>query len=110
MSKKVTAVVDPLADFTSLPARKATYIEREGVTRAHFRTHSDAEPTAYVTRGVHSRTSAPVLMTVDGSQTSALPLAAIAAALAGGVITPVELVSIVGADALREALPVEVTA
>src|ERR1035437_962222 len=69
--------VDVLADFKVSVARAPRY--REVGSRASVPAIS---PAAYTVRGVQISDNAPMLLVVDGSKTSALPLCAIGAAIA----------------------------
>ena len=82
-----------LADFRVTAKRAPIYAAGKDAKRAPVPTVSDV---AYVTRGAHTKTGAPVLMVVDGSTISALALPAIGAAVAGGVISRAEIAALLG--------------
>jgi hypothetical protein len=87
------APADVLADFRVAQPRRAMYAAADGAPRASVPAVSDV---AYVTRGAHVKSGAPVLMIVDGSAQSALTLSAIGAAIAGGVISKPEIAALLG--------------
>jgi len=82
-----------LAPFRMAPARKRTYVADAKAKRASVPAVSDV---AYVTRGIHANTEAPVLMLVDGSATVAIALSAIGCAIAGKVVSAAEIQALIG--------------
>jgi hypothetical protein len=80
--------LDLLADFRTSARRAPMYTAASDATRALVPAVSDA---AYVTRGAHAKNGTAVLLVQDGSTQTALPLAAVGAAIAAGVITRAEL-------------------
>lgn len=93
MAITVKAPADALADFKVSAKRAPMYVAAEKAPRVAVPAVSDA---ALVTRGAHAKTGVPVLMIVDGSAYTALPLSAIGAAIAGGVITRDEINALLG--------------
>lgn len=93
-------VADVLADFRVAPARKVAYEANPDAARAHVPAlrASETAPAPIITRGKHTRSGATVLMLVDGASVTALPLAAIGAAIAHGVVTREEITALLGAS------------
>lgn len=87
------APVDLLADFKVSTRRAPAYAADADAPRAAVPAVSDV---AYVTRGHHVKSGAPVLMVVDGSAITALPLPAIGMAIAGAVISREEVAALIG--------------
>jgi hypothetical protein len=83
-----TVKVDALADFKVSARRAPIYNVADKAARVAVPAISDA---AQVTRGAHAKNGTPVLLVQDGSAQHALPLSAIGAAIAGGVITRAEI-------------------
>lgn len=93
MPGKTVAAPEVLADFRVSAKRAPVYVAREKAPRASVPAISDV---AYVTRGAHAKTGAPVLLVQDGSAQVALSLAAIGAAIAANVITADEITALLG--------------
>lgn len=93
-------VADVLADFRVAPARKVAYEANPDAARAHVPAlrASETAPAPVITRGKHTRSGVTVLMLVDGASVTALPLAAIGAAIAHGVVSREEITALLGAS------------
>lgn len=91
MPAKTVAPADVLADFKVSTRRAPTYTYSDSAPRAFVPAVSDV---AFVTRGAHAKSGAPVLLVCDGSAMTALPLSAIGQAIAGGVIAPAEIAAL----------------
>jgi hypothetical protein len=93
-----TNAADVLADFRIAPARKVIYSFEHGAPRADVPAlrANDSAPAPVITRGKHERSGVPVLALVNGDNVQALPLAAIGAAIAHGVISREEIAALLG--------------
>lgn len=90
---KVKSPADALADFKVSARRAPIYVRADKAPSAPVPAVSDA---AIVTRGAHGKTGVPVLLVQDGSAQTALPLSAIGAAIASGVISRDEINALLG--------------
>jgi hypothetical protein len=98
MATAKTETPSVLADFRKVAARKVQYTPATGAVRAEvpqLRLRDDM-PAPIVTRGIHDRTQAPVLMLVNGDSTTAMPLIAVGQAIASGVLSTAEVVALLG--------------
>jgi hypothetical protein len=79
---------DVLSEFKVAPARKVANVISDNAKRASVDALGDG---AFVARGTRSRDDVPVLVLRHGPQDIALPLLAIGAAIAQGVISRAEI-------------------